>query len=831
MPRVKNRQPPYTTTARFLLALLALVQYVSAEDVASVPVVVEPKQAELVGNLSRLQLVVTGRKTSGRAFDLTREAKYENHSPDILSVDETGLVVPRASGAGRIQVRHGNNSIDVSVSVRDVVPQAIVSFRQDVVPILSKAGCNQGACHATQFGKGGLKLSLFGYAPEQDYSPLARDHRQRRVSLLKPEDSLILRKPTMEIGHGGGRRFRKDSYEYEVLKAWIAAGCPKPKSNVAAVIGLTVTPTNRVYQIDRTQQLRAVAHYSDGSTRDVTNRAKYDSLGESVAQVDQGGFVTAVGHGQAAIMVRYEGQAKISHVLSPFAENVDLADFQPNNFVDERVRAHWQKLGVKPTGLCTDAEFLRRAFLDSIGTLPTPKKIDSFLKSSDSNKRVVLVDELLGRTGDPRRDVYVNEWSAYWTLKWGDLLRNNRNTLGDGGMWALANWIRQSLRENKPVDQFVREIITAQGSIYQNGPANYYKIARNAPDLAETTAQVFLGIRLQCARCHHHPFEVYSQGDYYGLAAFFTRVGTKASTDFGALGADTVVKLNSSGSIRHPRTGKTMQPTPLGEKPIDANNVRDLRRPLADWLTSPKNRLFARNIVNRIWGYYMGTGLVESIDDMRATNPPSNPELLDALAADFVANGFDLKKLMRAIMTSRVYQLSSTPRPEHVADTRFYLHYNIKRLPAEVLLDGIDFACQTQERFAGVPPGTRAIELPGPHYTSYFLDTLGRPQRVIACECERTADPNLAQVLHIANSELVNRKLSDKNGRISKLMASKKNDEDAIKTLYLVTLSRHPSGQETANCRQIITRAGNHREGLEDILWALINSREFLFNH
>ncbi len=802
---------------------------ISAAD--AVAIEVEPKAAELVGNLDRLQILVTVPNGKGRTTDFTRSVKYENQSPDVLTVSPNGRVGPLKSGDGVVRVRHGDTAADVKITVSQIEPQAHVSFRKDVVPILTKAGCNQGACHATQYGQGGLKLSLLGFAPESDHAPLTRDRLQRRISVVQPDDSLILRKATMQVSHGGGRRFAIGSYEYDVLKAWVTAGVPKPLSKEPRVVDLTIAPAERIYQIEQGQQLRTVAHYSDGSSRDVTATARFDSLGDAIAVVDHDGYVTATGPGQTAIMIRFQGQAKVSHVIVPFADSADLTDFQPNNFVDEKVKARWQRLAVQPAELCSDEQFVRRAFLDAIGTLPTPQRIEQFMQSKQPNKRAELVDELLGLTGDPKRDIYISAWSAYWSLKWGDLLRNNRNKLGNGGMWSFANWIRQSLRENKPVDQFVREIITAQGSIYENGPANYYKIASKPTDLAETTAQVFLGVRLQCARCHHHPFEVYSQADYYGLAAFFTRVGTKSSTDFGALGGDTIVKLNSAGSIRHPRTGQTMPPTPLQDKPVATKDVRDLRRPLAAWLTSPENDLFARNIVNRIWGYLMGTGLVEPIDDMRATNPPSNPELLDALARDFVSNGYNLRKLMRTIMTSRVYQLDSTPRPENVADTRLYLHYNVRRLSAEVLLDAIDFANQTQEKFAGVPLGTRAIELPDPNFGSYFLDTLGRPKRVIACECERTAEPNLAQVLHIANGELINRKLADKNGRIAKLIREKTSDNDAITQLYLVTVSRRPSDGEIKSCRQIIQDADNRREGLEDILWALSNSREFLFNH
>jgi len=522
--------------------------------------------------------------------------------------------------------------------------------------------------------------------------------------------------------------------------------------------------------------------------------------------------------------------------MSPFKESVDLAGFQPKNFVDEHIKARFKRLGIEPSPLCTDVEFIRRAFLDSIGTLPTSGKVLEFLASRKANKRDELVDELLGLTGDPKRDLHVNSWSAYWALKWGDLLRNNRKQTGVGGMWSLSNWMRRSLRENMPVDRFVREIITARGSTLKSGPANYYRIARKPTDLAETTAQVFLGVRIQCARCHHHPYEKYSQSDYYGLAAFFTRVGIKNQSKFDVLGGESIVILRSSGSISHPRLGKTMAPTPLGGEPIDTEGVRDLRRPLADWLTAPQNTLFSRNIVNRIWSYYMGSGLVEPVDDMRATNPASNPELLDALAGHLVEIKYDLRRLMRTIMTSRVYQLSSTALAANVEDRRFYPHYNIKRLPAEVLLDAIDSACGTHEPFTGVPLGTRAIELPDPNFDSYFLDTLGRPQRAIVCECERTAEPNLAQVLHIANGELLNRKLLDKQGRISQLVKDKnleKSDgaRQAIEQLYLSTFSRSPTADELAKCRQVITRAPTSREGLEDLLWALLNSREFLFNH
>ena len=453
----------------------------------------------------------------------------------------------------------------------------------------------------------------------------------------------------------------------------------------------------------------------------------------------------------------------------------------------------------------------------------------AFLASPDPNKRSAVIDELLGLTGDPQRDRFTNQFSAYWALKWGDLLRNNRNEVGEQGMWALYNWLRDCVRENRPLDQFTRDLITAQGSIYSDGPANYFRIASNPPDLAEATAQVFLGVRLQCARCHHHPFEKYSQADYYGMAAFFARVGTKGSRDFGLFGREQIVRVLPAGEVKHPRTGKVMPPTPLDDGPLD--DPVDRRRALARWLTSPENEGFARNLANRFWGYFMGVALVEPIDDLRATNPPTNPVLLDALARHFVDQGFDMRELMRVIMNSRVYQLSCHATTANARDTRFYTHYYVKRLAAEPLLDAIDFATASREKFPNIPLGTRAIELPDPNYTSYFLDTLGRPQRVITCECERTTEPNLAQALHVANGELVNRKIADPKGRLAALLADEADNAALIAELYLVTLSRPPTSAEIEQCSALLADVPTRREGAEDLFWALINSKEFLFVH
>lgn len=801
------------------------------EAVDRAAVEVTPSQIQLTGLLERSQLIVTRPFPDGRTTDATAVADYQSLTPDVVAVTPRGRVIPLAAGEGTVRVTLDQQSVDIPVTIEPRESTSPVSFTEQVLPVLSKAGCNQGACHGGQFGQGDFKLSLLGFAPEQDHESIVLDSRQRRISRVAPDHSLLLRKAVSAVPHGGGKRFDRQSSAFQTLQAWVKSGVPGPTPEEPQLTGITISPVEREYQQDESQQLRVVANYSDGHQRDVTHLARYDSLAPGIATVDEDGFVTATGQGQAAIMIRYRGRAKISSVVRPYADNVDLTAFEPLNYIDEHVKDRWEKIGLQPSPVCSDEVFIRRAFLASIGTLPPIEVTERFLNSEDPDKRSILVDELLGLTGDPQRDVYVEEWSAYWTQKWGDLLRNNREKVGDIGMWAFANWIRASFRENKPMDQFVREILLAQGSIYQNGQANFYKVSDKPTDLAETTAQVFLGTRLQCAQCHQHPFESYSQADYYGLAAFFTRVSTKRSSDFGAFGFDTVVRVKSSGGIKHPRSGKAVPPTPLGQQPLTEIASRDLRRPLAEWLTSPDNSLFARNIANRTWGYLLGTALVEPIDDLRATNPASNPPLLDALAEDLVSSGYDLRQLMRSIMTSRVFQLSSVATEDNGADTRFYSHFLARRLPAEVLLDAIDTVCGTQEQFPGVPLGTRAIELPDPNFASYFLDTLGRPQRIVSCECERTAEPNLAQVLQLINGELVQRKLTDKKGSISQLIEQTEDNDQVIRQIYLTTLSRPPADEDLESCRQILADAADRRTGLEDIVWALINGREFLFNH
>jgi hypothetical protein len=792
---------------------------------------ITPSALTLDGNFARAQLLVTERAADGaehdRSPDLTHQARYVSSNPQIVRVSSSGLLLALGNGSATITVSVAGKTSAVPVTVQGIVPQPAIGFTEHVMPVLAKAGCNAAACHASQYGKGGFKLSVFGFAPEDDYRAIVRDNFGRRANSIIPSASLFLRKPTGSVPHEGGQRLQVGSVEYQILENWLGRGAPPPSAKETTVSSLRIWPPRRVGSLGFKQQLQVLATYDNGRTRDVTALARFDSMDEGVLRVTPSGQIVTVGRGQGVALVRFEEKAEITTFVVPHADSVDLTGWVDNSFIDSLVAAKFREIGISPTPLCDDATFVRRAYLDAIGTLPTPEQAAAFLDSKDPEKRNRLIDALLGLTGDPAQDVHNNAYAAFWALKWADLIRSNSAAIGEEGMWALHNWLTASFRENKPFDRFVRELITARGSTFSNGPANYYRIANNPQDLTEATSQLFLGVRLQCAKCHHHPYETLGQEDYYRFAAFFARVGNKISQEFGIFSNETVVVVNSSGEVGHPRTGQLMKPTPLHGKP--ARETRDRRQALADWLTARDNSYFARNIVNRYMAYLLGRGLVEPTDDMRATNPPSNVALMDALAADFVKSGYNVKHLMRAIMRSRFYQLDSRPTKANAADSRFYSHYYVKRLAAEPLLDAVDAATGVPTKFDKVPLGTRAIELPDARYNNYFLNTFGKPRREGVCECERVSEPNLAQALHTLNGDIVTAKLGAANGRIARLLAAKKSHDEIVNELYLATLSRRPNSQELALWRQHLADSRDAKTFYEDLLWSLINSKHFLF--
>ncbi|MCS6858805.1 MAG: DUF1549 and DUF1553 domain-containing protein [Abditibacteriales bacterium] len=788
-----------------------------------VSVAVEPQESVIMGARGRQTFVVVGHYSDGSQKDLTAAAKFRALNEKVATMT-ANVARPVGDGVTVIKVWvPGNKTAEAKLTVQQADYKPPINFTHDVVPILTKAGCNQGACHGAQYGKGGFKISLLGYEPDVDHNAIVRLSEGRRVNRALPDASLLLRKATMQIPHGGGRRFDKDSYEYQVLREWIAAGCPGPKATDPQVVKLEVFPAERTMSLNDTQRLVVRATYERGIVEDVTHKALLSTNNDGIATVSPDGVVTAVGKGFTAIMVRYQGQANVCRVAVPYAKIDKYPPLPQNNFVDALVIDKWKKLGLLPSDLCTDGEFIRRVYLDTLGKLPDPATVRAFLADPSPDKRQRLIAKVLGPE-------HASAYADFWTVKWGDLLRNNRNRLNENGMWSFYGWLRESFRRNKPMDQFARELLTAQGSIFSNGPANYFRVASNPPDLAETTSQVFLGVRLQCARCHHHPFEKWSQDDYYGLAAFFATLRTRGTQEFGLFGGDTVVYVADSGEVRHPKWNYIVKPRPLDGDVVDVPGDQRLTA-LANWLTSKDNLMFARNIVNRYWAYFMGKGLVEPIDDMRATNPASNPELLDALAKDFIAHNFDVKHLMSVIMNSRVYQLSAHATKQNAADEMFYTHYLVKRLSAEQLLDAINDATGTQEKFPGLPAGTRAMQLPDPGVQSYFLDTFGRPLRDIVCECERQGEPNMSQALHLMNGDLINRKVMDPNGRVAQLLNAHKSDSDIIEELYLATFCRFPTDTEKRNALRLIAARPSRKTAVEDLMWALLNSKEFLFNH
>ncbi len=817
--------------AKFVLVAIAVVRIALEQHAFALDFKVSPAKITLERNYEQAQLLVTATDASGatndRSEDLTTRASFASSNPAIVSATADGRLLGIANGDAVVTVTVDGTAKPVEVHVEGVVPDPKIEFAEQVLPILYKAGCNGGACHASQHGKGGFILSVMGYDPPADRNAIVRDRMQRRVNLLNPADSLFLKKPTMNVPHGGGRRLLVGSTDYDILASWIAGGAPEPRADARKLARLIVTPATRVGQPGMKQQLQVQALYSDGKTRDVTAWARFDSMDEAVLNVTSAGLVTAIGRGQAPVMVRYEGQAEISTVVVPFADAVDLAGWQSSNFVDELASAKFKELGIAPSPLCDDAAFLRRAFFDAIGAQPTVEEATAFLDSTDPDKRKKLVDRLLGFSGETAHDSYNDRYAALWTLKWADLIRNNSTVLGESGMWALHNWLRESFRTNKPMDEFVRELVTAKGSIFSNGPANYYRIANNPSDLAEATAQLFLGVRLQCAKCHHHPFEKYSQGDYYSFAAFFSRVGTKGSSEFGVFGGETVVVVRNGGEVTHPRTGQVMKPMPLDGEPVD--DSLDRRVALAQWLTSPGNEMFARNIVNRYVGYLLGRGLVEPIDDMRSTNAPTNVALMQALARDFRDSHFNVKHLMRTIMHSRLYQLDSQPTFGNAGDSRFYSHFKVKRISAEPLLDAIDYATGSPTKFPNLPLGTRATELPDSNYKHPFLVTFGKPKRASVCECERTPDENLAQALHTLNGDVLATKIADGKGRIAQLLDSKRPHDEIVTELYLASLSRRPTPAEIETSHRFLVESPSPQECYQDLLWALVNSKQFLF--
>lgn len=706
-----------------------------------------------------------------------------------------------------------------AAAITDATLPEQVSFARDVAPVLTKAGCNSGACHGSFQGRGGLQLSLLGYDPVVDYDALMKAGRGRRVNPSAPEASLLLRKALGQMPHGGGSRWEAGSPAQQIVLRYLQQGLQPPSGAEPTLRRLQVTHTSVQLAPGSHHALRASAEWSDGVVRDVTGWCLFDARERLIAEVSPDGVITAQGPGLTAVTVRFAGHVAAVTVEVPLGQSAEIADFTPVNFIDEEASRAWRRLGVTPAPRASDAEFLRRVYLDVIGTLPTPAEIRSFLQSTAPDKRSQIIGALLQRP----------EYVDHWSLRWGDLLRVHRRYVGDKGLASFSGWLRQSIRENKPIDVLTRELLTAQGNVFTSGPVAYYFTDEKPEDLAETTAQVFLGVRLQCARCHHHPNETWSQQDYYGLAAFFTRLEKKDTGDEGRFGGFRSIRPVPR-DVPARALATPAAPSLLGAAP-DLAATPDWRTALAAWITSRDNPYFARSFANRYWGWLIGRGLVEPVDDLRATNPPSHPELLDRLAREFIEHGYDGRHLVRLICESATYQRASELTPTRDGDGRLLTHRVPRRLPAEVLLDAVNQACGTREAFAGQPTGTRAIALPDPTIASTFLNTFGRPLRNSPCECARGGLPDLSQTLHLLNSAALHDKVSGAESRPALLLREKATDAERLEELYLATLSRLPTAEEAATVQTLLADSPTPAEGWQDLLWALLNSAEFTFQH
>jgi Protein of unknown function (DUF1549)/Protein of unknown function (DUF1553)/Bacterial Ig-like domain (group 2) len=763
--------------------------------------------------------------------DWTRKAEWRSSNPKVAIVDANGEVRPMADGEATISASADGRSATATVRVKNSQTPYTWNFRNDVIPVMTKVGCNQGACHGALSGKNGLKLTLRGYDPDLDYDTLTRQAVGRRIDPEEPARSLVLLKPTMMVPHGGGRRFDAKSLEYKILSGWIAEGMPRPHDDDPQVTGLEVLPAAARLAPGAEQQLVVRAKYSDGQVRDVTRWVKFSSSDEGVASVDDLGHVKMNGTGEAAITLWYSSRVLYARVTVPYANKVDAAAYEKfprHNYIDDLVLDKLKTLNIAPSPVCDDSTFIRRAYLDAAGILPTAEEVEDFLADQSPDKRQKLIDGLL------TRDEYVD----YWAYKWSDLLLVSSRKLRSNAMWSFYYWIRDSVKNDKPWDQFAREIFTSSGNTRQNGALNYYVIHKDPIDIAENATQAFLGQHLTCARCHNHPLEKWTQKQYYQFANLFSRVGEKNGDEPG----DVVIFAKASGNINHPRLLKPLPPTPLDGTPVPLDSPVDRRLPFAQWLTSKDNVYFQRAIVNRIWGNFMGRGIVDPVDDVRATNPASNQELLDALCKDFVDHRFDVKRLIRTIMNSAAYQLASEANATNQSDNKYYSKYIVKRLPAEVLLDAMSQVTGVPTQFGGYPGGTRALQLPDTQVKSEFLASFGRPPRIVCDAAERSSAPSVAQALHVINGDTLNRKLMEPDAYPALAIKLGLSDAKTLDHLYLSAYSRYPADAEKQPMLAALRKAREaqgsadvqreaRRQALEDMMWATLTSKEFLFNY
>ena len=769
------------------------------------------------------RIVVVATDDSGGTRDVTATVQLTLADEGVCRLDRsvTSRLIPLADGQTVLTAVDGGTRNEVTVSVTGTGQTRPISFRNDVIPVFTKAGCNSGSCHGSAQGKNGFRLSLFGYEPRKDYVSLTRDLSVRRINPADPRQSLMLRNPLAEVAHDGGQVLTPDSELTATLLRWIEAYVPDDPPDPPVVTGIEIMPPECVLVgAGVIQQFIVQAHYSDGTDRDVTSLALYGTSDESVATVTDAGLVTADGRGEGLILARFDDFAVVGRLIVLPADDGFVWSETPSfNYIDDFAHAKLRTLHMQSSEVCSDQVFVRRVFLDIVGLLPTAAEYERFMDDESPEKRLRLIDDLLRRP----------EFPELWAMKWAELLRieSGSRRISHKAMYLYNEWIKSSILGGVPLDRMVRELLGAEGGNFRNPPANFYLVDTSPTQMAENVAQVFMGIRIQCAQCHNHPFERWTQDDYYSFAAFFAQVGKKTSDD----PRESIVFNSGSGEVKHLSTGRVMPPKFLGGQTPAIPAGGDRRKVVSEWLTSPENPYFAASFVDRVWAHFMGRGLVEPPDDVRVSNPPSHPALRARLAREFIESNYDLRALVRTIANSRTYQLSTHTNPTNVGDRQNLSHAIVRRLPAETLLDAICQVTGIPEKFRGLPLGARAMQVSDGRSGSYFLDVFGRPPRLSVCTCERRDEPTLSQALHLINGRTVADKISAEGGRLARRMSEGASPAQIIDELYVAAYTRLPSEIEKTTLQETVTQSFDQRQALEDIYWAVLNSKEFLFNH
>jgi hypothetical protein len=810
---------PYASKflASSLIALAALASPALAQTAALESLEVSPPEINLLSARGKQVFVVQARYADGITQDVTAMAKATLANSALAKIDKN-VVTPVADGATEMKVEHGGKTVVVAVKVKDAKADRPISFKLDVMPIFMRAGCNQGGCHGAARGKDGFRLSLFGFDADGDHYRLTREFPGRRINLSLPEESLLIEKSTGKVPHTGGERIKQGDIYYKDIVRWLEAKAPSDPATIPTPTSLELFPKNAVLDgKGATQQMVVRAKYSDGTDRDVTSLALFLSNNDTSAKISPDGLVTAGDRGEAFVMARFATFTVGAQVIVlPKGYKFTFPQVEERNYIDTLVSNKLKKLRIAPSGLCDDETFLRRAYVDVIGVLPTPEEYQKFMSSKDANKREKLVDELLGR----------KEFAELWVLKWAELLQiRSSNQVSYKAMLLYYNWLQDKIARNVPVNEWVQELLGASGGTFKNPATNYYQNETDILKVSENVAQVFMGMRIQCAQCHNHPFDRWTMNDYYSFAAFFSQIGRKGTDD----PRETIVFNSKGGEVANPVTRQVMKPKFLGGGLADVAG-KDRREVMSKWLASPENPYFATSLANRVWQHFFGLGIIDEVDDVRISNPASNPELLSELGKRFTAYKYDFKKLVRDICTSRTYQLATQANDSNAGDTRNFAKATLRRIKAETFLDCISQVTDTKNKFPGLPNGARAVQIADGGVSTYFLTTFGRATRETVCSCEVRLEPTLSQSLHLLNGDTTTQRIAGGN-LIGKRLAEKKTPGQIIEELYLRTLARKPTDAEMKKLDALVAGEKDKKQALEDVFWSLLNSREFMFNH